>query len=313
MDPNNVPDKSIFKEASIMKTNPQIQCVQHTFHYQDKPIRMLQEGRETWFVAADICTALGLPQVSRAVRRVSPYSTKLVKVSLLQQPNRSVAMNVVDCIGLEEMMQQGTKQAADPFQRWLEREVIPVELLCDEDPLAAAGLKGNVPIETKTLDFAEVPSATPEATTAADPAEAEQPRFSRSDLILLALDAEDECDALKKKIAALEPKAAAYDRLAAGKDSYSLGETAKLLGIPLQGRNNLIKFLRRDGILMEGNIAKQRYIDSGHFSVVQQDYFAQDGSPRVRPVTRVYASGVEFIRNRMDNYIRRQLATPGGF
>ena len=297
-----------------MKTTPKSQFVQHTFHYQDKPIRMLQEGRETWFVAADICTALGLPQVSRAVRRVSPYSTKMAKVSLLQQPNRSVAMNVVDCIGLEEMMLQGTNQVVDPFQRWLEREVIPVELLCDEDPLAAARLKGNVPIETKTVDFAEAPSATHEASAATDvPADADLTRFSRRDLILLALDAEDECDELKQKIAALEPKAAAYDRLAAGKDSYSLGETAKLLGIPLQGRNNLIKFLRRDGILMEGNIAKQRYIDSGHFSVVQQDYFAQDGSPHGRPVTRVYASGVEFIRSRMDNYIRRQLAKPGGF
>ena len=115
----------------------------------------------------------------------------------------------------------------------------------------------------------------------------------------------------KEKNAALQPKAAAYERLAASKGSYSLGEAAKLLGIPEHGRNNLIKFLRSDGVLMTNNIARQRFIDRGYFHIVQQEYFAPGGAPHVRAVTRVYASGVEFIRSRMENYIKRQLAKPG--
>jgi len=108
----------------------------------------------------------------------------------------------------------------------------------------------------------------------------------------------------------LLPKAEAYERLADTTDTFSLGEAAKLLGIPTHGRNKLIKFLRQDGVLMTNNIAQQRFIDRGYFCVVQQDYFAADGSPQVRPVTRVFASGVEFIRSRMENYIMREVAKP---
>ena len=84
-----------------------------------------------------------------------------------------------------------------------------------------------------------------------------------------------------------------------------------MLGVPLQGRNNLIKFLRSEGVLMEGNVPLQRYIDYGHFSVVQQEYFAPDGTLHVRPVTRVHASGVAFIQNSMESYIFRQLTKKG--
>jgi phage antirepressor YoqD-like protein len=280
---------------------------QYNFTYQDKPIRMLQEDRETWFVAADICMALGLPQVSRAVGWISPASKKMVKVALVQQPNRTVMMHVIDSIGLEEIMPQGTKQAVDSFQRWLEREVVPAQEWCEDNPHAAAGVTIDVPPKPENTGSHEV-SPEPVATT---PADAKLPRFSRRDLLRLAVDAENECDELKQINAALLPKAKAYDRLAASKGSYSLGEVAKLLGIPQQGRNNLIKFLRRDGVLMANNVARQRFIDRGYFCVVQQDYFAADGSPQVRPVTRVFASGVEFIRSRMENYIKRQLAKPG--
>ena len=101
------------------------------------------------------------------------------------------------------------------------------------------------------------------------------------------------------------------DKIAKSKRRQAANQAAKLLGVPQQGRNNLIKFLRRDGVLMEGNLPLQRYIDCGYFSVVQQDYFGPDGTPHVRPVTRVHAGGVEFIRQRMENYIRRQLTKPG--
>ena len=280
---------------------------QYNLTYQDKPFRVLQEDRETWFVAADICMAIGLQQVSRAVGWISPACKKMVKVFLVQQPNRAVMMHVIDYIGLEEMMMQGTKQAVDSFQRWLEREVVPVLEWCEDHPYVAAGMKAVDTPDPKSIGS----HAAPPEIAVTTPADADLTRFSRRDLLLLALDAEDKCDELKQKNATLQPKAEAYERLAASKGSYSLGEAAKLLGIPEHGRNNMIKFLRRDGVLMANNVAMQRFIDRGYFCVVQQDYFADDGSPQVRPVTRVFASGVEFIRSRMENYIKRQLAKPG--
>ena len=278
-----------------MNTKAKLPLVEHQFTYQDKPLRMLQETRETWFVAADICTALGLPQVSRAVRRIDPAYRKLMKVSLLGQPKRRVAMNVVSPAGLEQLALLADRQPARSLRRWLRREVAPVQSWCEDDSYAAAGLP-----EPEAL-----------ATAANGGDDSALPPFSRRDLLRLAVEAEDECGELRRENAVLAAKADAYDRLTDSKDTFSLGEAAKLLGVPQQGRNNLIKFLRRDGVLMEGNLPLQRYIDCGYFSVVQQDYFGPDGTPHVRPVTRVHAGGVEFIRQRMENYIRRQLTKPG--
>ena len=136
--------------------------------------------------------------------------------------------------------------------------------------------------------------------------------FSRRDLLELAVAAEDECDRLRQENKALRPKADFYDRVTDTDVSFSLGETAKLLAIPGLGRNTLIQFLRDEGILMADNVAKQRYVDRGYFQIVQADYFAPDGSPRVKAVTRVREKGVAFIRRRLDaflqNYMERQNA-----
>ena len=123
-----------------MNTKAKLPLVSHQFTYQDKPLRMLQETRETWFVAADICTALGLPQVSRAVRRIDPAYRKLMKVSLLGQPKRRVSMNVVSPAGLEQLTLLADRQPARSLRRWLRREVAPVQQWCKDDPYAAAGL-----------------------------------------------------------------------------------------------------------------------------------------------------------------------------
>ena len=278
-----------------MNTRAILPLVEHQFTYQDKPLRMLQETRETWFVAADICTALGLPQVSRAVRRIDPAYRKLMKVSLLGQPKRRVAMNVVSPAGLEQLALLADRQPARSLRRWLRREVAPVQSWCEDDSYAAAGLP-----EPEAL-----------ATAANGGDDSALPPFSRRDLLRLAVEAEDECGELRRENAVLAAKADAYDRLTDSKDTFSLGEAAKLLGVPQQGRNNLIKFLRSEGVLMEGNVPMQRYIDYGHFSVVQQEYFAPDGTLHVRPVTRVHASGVEFIQNTMESFIFRQLTKKG--
>ena len=279
-----------------MNTKAKLPLIEHQFTYQEKPLRMLQDTCETWFVAADICTALGLPQVSRAVRRIDPAYRKLMKVSLLSQPKRRAMMNVVSPAGLEQLTLLADKHPARSLRRWLRREVAPVQQWCKDDPYAAAGLPE--------------PKAPAPAATAGEEA-LPMPPFSRRDLLRLAVDAEGECEELRRENAELAIKADAYDRLTSCEDTFSLGETAKMLGVPLQGRNNLIKFLRSEGVLMEGNVPLQRYIDYGHFSVVQQEYFAPDGTLHVRPVTRVHASGVEFIRQRMENYIRRQLTKKG--
>lgn len=85
--------------------------------------------------------------------------------------------------------------------------------------------------------------------------------------------------------------------------TFSLGEVAKLLAIPGLGRNNLVKFLRAEGILMANNVAKQRYVERGYFQIVLAAAIAPDGTTRVKPVTRVREPGVAFILRKLEAYL----------
>ena len=246
-----------------MKTN---QSLERIFHYNDQQFRTVQSGGEAWFVAADVCKTLGLAQVSRAVDRLDEDEVRLLKVTHPQNPDRSVTVNVVNEAGLYQLILSSNKPEAKLFRRWVTSEVIP-----------ALRQTGYYQLSERQSERGNLL------------------QFSRRDLIHMALSAEAECEKLR-------PKAEYFDRVADTRDSFSLGETAKLLEISGFGRNNLIKFLRATGVLMEGNIAKQRYVDRGYFHVVLHEYSAADGELRVQAVTRVYAKGIDYIRRRLNDY-----------
>lgn len=126
-------------------------------------------------------------------------------------------------------------------------------------------------------------------------------RFTRLDLITMVLAAESECEQLRVEMEELRPKAAFYDLVADGSDTFSLGETAKMLSMPGMGRNKLIGLLRRAGVLMSNNVAKQRYVDRGYFQVVQDGYAVVDGQTRLRAVTRVRPKGIDYIRRLLNS------------
>ena len=246
-----------------MKTN---QPLERIFHYNAQPFRTVQSDGEAWFVAVDICKMLGLAQVSRAVGRLDEDEVRLLKVTHPQNPGRSVSVNAVNEAGLYQLILSGNKPEAKLFRRWVTSEVIPA--------LRQTGYYQLTKRQSERGNLLQ---------------------FSRRDLIHLALSAEAECEKLR-------PKAEYFDRVADTRDSFSLGETAKLLEIAGFGRNNIIKFLRATGVLMEGNIAKQRYVDRGYFHVVLHEYSAADGELRVQAVTRVYAKGIDYIRRRLNDY-----------
>ena len=251
-----------------MNTNKSLERI---FHYNNRQFRTLQSGGEAWFVAADVCKLLGLAQVSRAVDRLDEDEVRLLKVTHPQNPARSITVNTVNEAGLYQLILSSCKPEAKLFRRWITGEVIP-----------ALRQTGYYQLTTESGQAGDLL------------------QFSRRDLIHLALSAEAECEQLRTK-------AEYFDRVADTRDSFSFGETAKLLEISGFGRNNLIKFLRAVGILMQGNIAKQRYVDRGYFHVVLHEYSGPDGTPRVRAVTRVYARGIDYIRQRLNDYFLQYL------
>ena len=251
------------------------------FHFRNHPVRTLTLDGVTWFVAADVCGVLGL-DASLAVngrQRGEACSGGLDDdekgTAIVSTPGGLQEMLIVSEPGLYTLILRSRKPEAKAFRRWVTHEVIPA--------LRQSG--GYV---------------LPEA--AAGPCA--PPQFSRRDLLNLALEAEDECEDLRNVVSYLAPRAEFYDRVADTASTFSLGEVAKLMDVPGLGRNNLVKFLREDGVLMADNVAKQRYVDRGYFQIVQADYCAPDGSPRVKAVTRVREKGVDFIRRRLDTFLQ---------
>ena len=238
------------------------------FHFKGRQVRTIQLDGEPWFVAADVCDVLGLNNPSQALSYLDRDERRLI-TNEAWRTNGNMA--VVSEPGLYSLVLRSRRPEAKGFRRWIAHEVIPALRQSGQYRLAAVS------------SVAAVPSG-------------QLLQFFRRDLLNLAIEAEAECEELR-------PKAAFFDRVADSSDSFSLAETAKMLETEGYGRNNLIKFLRSEGILMASNVAKQRYIDRGYFHIVQSEYLAPDGTPRVKAVTRVYEKGVNFIRHRLDNFL----------
>ena len=237
------------------------------FHFKGRQVRTIQLDGEPWFVAADVCDVLGLSNPSQALSYLDRDERRLI-TNEAWRTNGNMA--IVSEPGLYSLVLRSRRPEAKGFRRWIAHEVIPA--------LRQTGGYLMPAVSASTVGPSNLL------------------QFSRRDLLNLALEAEAECEELR-------PKAAFFDRVADSSDSFSLAETAKMLETEGYGRNNLIKFLRHEGILMASNVAKQRYIDRGYFHIVQSEYLAPDGTPRVKAVTRVYEKGVNFIRHRLDNFL----------
>lgn len=256
-----------------------MKSLERIFHFHDRQVRTILVDGEPWFVAADVCVVLGLGNPSQAVSYLEEDERCLISNEAWRSNG---GMVIVNESGLYSLVLRSRKSEARLFRRWITREVLP---------------------EIRKTGSYQMPETT------IQPGKLLQ--FSRRDLLNLAIEAETECEELRGEVADLLPKAEFYERVANTSSSFSLGETAKMMEIPCFGRNNLIRFLRDEmGILMSDNVAKQRYIERGYFHIVQRDYFAPDGTPRVKAVTRVYEKGVNYIRRLLDanlpQYLERQ-------
>ena len=246
--------------------------LERIFHYQDRSIRTVIQAGEPWFVVLDICGALEIGNTGDATRRIDPDDIGLIDV--VDSRGRRQQMKIVSEAGLYTLVLSSRKPEAKSFKHWVTHEVIPAIRRTGGYQLPEAAAQSG-----KLL------------------------QFSRRELLNLAVEAENECEELRGAVAELAPKAEFYDRVADTDASFSLGETAKMLEITGFGRNNLIRFLRSQGVLMADNVAKQRYIERGYFHVVQREYFAPDGTLRVKAVTQVYEKGIDYIRHLLDNYL----------
>lgn len=89
-------------------------------------IRTLNIDGEPWFVAADVCRALGLEQTHKALHRLdSDEVGGGIKIPHPQSPEKTIEVSIVSESGLYSLVLASRKPEAKAFKRWITHEVIP--------------------------------------------------------------------------------------------------------------------------------------------------------------------------------------------
>ena len=95
-----------------------------------------------------------------------------------------------------------------------------------------------------------------------------------------------------------------HDAVIGSKTTTDLGTVAKLLNYKGYGRNNLFDLLRSKGVLMLSNRPFQRYVDSGHFRVVESKYMV-NAEERISFKTVVFQKGIAMIKKILDDVTKQ--------
>ncbi|MFH6786649.1 phage antirepressor [Methylobacterium sp. MA0201] len=237
---------------------------QSTHFFDGKPVRVLTVHGEPWFMAADVCAALSLSNPSVTVQSLDEDERS--KFNLGRQGE---AIFVSDG-GLYALIMR-TRKAMEPgsaahrFRKWVTGEVLPSI--------------------RKTGAYA-LPYASAPAINVRD-----QNQLQVIALQLLQVTQEQAANlaVAEAKVEAARPAVEFVEALADSDGTWGLQAAGKALRQPpnkfvawLKGRHDLFE---RNG----GNVASQRLIDRGLFTVVWAEH---GGKPR--PVTRLTGKGIVF-------------------
>jgi len=93
------------------------------FDYEGREIRVVKDDQgDPWFVAADVCAVLQLPETHKAVSRLDDDEKDR---NSIPTPGGSQSMTVVSESGLYNLVLGSRKAEAKRFKRWVTHEVLP--------------------------------------------------------------------------------------------------------------------------------------------------------------------------------------------
>lgn len=241
--------------------NTQVQIFSHA---QFGRVRALQQDGTPWFVAADVCSALGI--TTEQVRRLDPDEKGL---RLMQTPGGAQQMTVVNEPGLYALVLGSRRPEARAFKRWITHEVLPA--------IREHGFYG-------TEDTVERMLADPDAAIA---------------MLAAYRDEREQRRRLEAQALLDEPKVLFADSVAASRQSILVGELAKLIqqnGVSI-GQNRLFEQLRRDGYLIKSG--ESRNMPSQYsMEIKERAIHNPDGSVRLTRTPKVTGRGQQYFINR---------------
>ena len=86
-------------------------------------VRVIIRDNEPWFVAADVCKALELSNVTNAIKHLDEDEKALITIKGLSRGNNTG--NIINEPGLYTLVLTSRKAEAKAFKRWITHSVIP--------------------------------------------------------------------------------------------------------------------------------------------------------------------------------------------
>lgn len=227
-------------------------------------IRALNMDGEPWFVAKDVCNALGLGNTGQAIVKLDQDEKGITNVDTLGGIQQ---VSTISEPGFYKLVFKSRKPEAKAFQRWVTHEVLPA-IRRDGAYVASDGTESDETLIARALIAA-------------------QRTIERN----------------KRELDEMRPKALFADAVATSHTSILVGDLAKLLkqnGVDM-GQNRLFQWLRDRGYLMKQgsskNMPTQRSMDMGLFEVKERTINNPDGSVRITKTTKVTGKGQQYFIN----------------
>lgn len=123
------------------------------FTYDDAAVRTIVIDGEPWFIARDICNALGLPNLSMALQRLAEDEKGVNRIDTL---GGSQQMAIVSESGMYALVLRSDKPEAVTFRRWITSEVLPAirkidQYVTDTDLLSFSTVASTNGVTEKAL------------------------------------------------------------------------------------------------------------------------------------------------------------------
>ena len=230
-------------------------------------IRTTSINGEPWFILADVCKILEISNSRMVSDRLDEDELMSVKLTSGGQRRN---MTVVNESGLYAVIIRSNKPQAHGFRKWVTSDVLPT--------IRKTG--GYVNDADKFVDtylpFADEPT---------------------KNLFKIQF---EYINQLNDRIRRDEPKVKFADHVSDTVNLIDMNDMAKLCadhGIRI-GRTRLFRWLRSKGILMDGNIPYQVFIERGYFKV-KESVFDYCGEPKTYQQAMVTGRGQQYILARL--------------
>lgn len=105
-----------------MATSPASGAPALTFTFSAQSLRCIMRDGEPWFVAADVCEALGLDETHKMVMRLDDDEKGR---NTIPTPGGDQEMTIINESGLYSLILTSRKPEAKKFKKWVTSEVLP--------------------------------------------------------------------------------------------------------------------------------------------------------------------------------------------